>query len=243
MQDWVEQLLAVQEMDLRIDRLREQIASVPVEREKAEALLRTDEEEAVRMRAELQELEKGLKRIEIDADTIRTHKADFQTKSIMIKSNEEYRAALHQIELCDRQIQELEDRELELMERIEESRTSLREANRELEAARKRMAETVLDLDTRAKNCGLQMETLLGERTERLRGIDGDIAKRYERLRESRARQATSDRRALVPIRDGVCCDRCRMNVTAQTRMNARKSLLVTCENCGTLLYFESEPA
>jgi len=29
------------------------------------------------------------------------------------------------------------------------------------------------------------------------------------------------------------------MNVTAQTRMNARKGMLVCCEHCGTMLYFE----
>lgn len=239
MQDWVERLLAVQEMDIRMDRLKEQIASVPGEREKVEDMLREAEAACTALHESIQDSEKELKHLEMEVDGIRAKKADFQTKSTMIKSNDEYRAALHQVAMCDEHISELEDKELEIMETIEEKRGQYRAAKARLEATKQRGEQMCADLETRLTNCRKQIDKLMAERIPALEGLDASLVKRYERLRGSPARINHPDKRALVPIRDGVC-DRCRMNVTAQTRMNTRKAMVVTCEQCGTLLYHET---
>ncbi len=239
MQEWVGKLLAVQEIDLRLDKLREQVASVPEEQQKAARIVHGDEEQLAQAKSALKDVEKALKDLEIEADSLRAKKADFQTKSAMIKSNEEYRAALLQIEQCDKLIAHLEDRELEVMERLETARSAVTAAAKALEAAKARATEMGVDLQTRLGNSKTQIDKLTAERTPALAGVAPDIVRRYERLRASPARAHHADRRALVPIREGVCCDRCRMNVTAQTRMNARKGQPVLCEHCGTMLYHE----
>jgi predicted nucleic acid-binding Zn-ribbon protein len=239
MQEWVQKLLAVQELDLRLDKFREQMASVPEEQAKVARMLRDDEAVLNQAKDGLRTIEKETKQIELDADSLRAKKTDFQTKSAMIKSNEEYRAALHQIEQCDKHIADLEDRELAVMERIEAARSTVAVAAKRFEATKQRAKEMNADLDTRMGNAKAQIDRLEAERLPALTGIDVGTIRRYERLRASPARINHPDHRALVPVRDGVCCDRCRMNLTAQTRMNTRKGMPVPCENCGTMLYHE----
>ena len=237
MHEWVEKLLAVQERDLRVEKLEEQIRSVPEDKARAQQLLESGKKEVDEAHHALQEEEKALHSLEMEVDSIEAKKRDFQAKSTMIKNNEEYRAALHQIEACDRQIAQFEDRELELMEQIEDAKQRFERTKKEFEATKERVANMMRDLDIRLQNCEKQAAELKQGRDEALREIAPDIVRRYERLRHSRRAQR-GDGRALVCVREGVC-DRCRMNVTAQTRNNARKGLLVSCQNCGALLYHE----
>jgi len=241
MAEWVEKLLILQDKDMRIIKLEDQIASVPNAKVEVAAML-TEAENAVAVgKKDLQEEEKNLKHLEIEVDTLLQKKRSFLAKSAMIKNNEEYRAALHQVEQVNHQISQLEDQELELMEAIEGARATLNQANKKLVASKQRTKEMQLDLDTRLANCQKQVARLQEERQPALAEVAG-IAKamvtRYERLR-ARGEVSFADRRNFVPVRDEVC-DRCRMNVTAQTRMNVRKALLVTCENCGAMLYQEA---
>jgi predicted nucleic acid-binding Zn-ribbon protein len=239
MQEWVQKLLAVQELDLRLDKLREQLKSVPEEQAKVARMLGADEAVLTQAKDGLKTIEKELKQFELEADGLRAKKADFLTKSAMIKSNEEYRAALHQVEQCDKHIADIEDRELAVMGRLEAARATVAAAAKRLEATKQRAKEMSADLDTRLGNSKAQIAKLEAERLPTLVGIDPGTIRRYERLRASPARINHPDHRALVPVRDGVCCDRCRMNLTAQTRMNTRKGMPVPCENCGTMLFHE----
>jgi uncharacterized protein len=239
MHEWVQKLLLVQELDLRLDKLREQLASVPAEQAKVARMVQDDEDLLTQARNGLKTVEKELKELELEADGLRAKKADFLTKSALIKNNEEYRAALHQVEQCDKHIMGLEDRELAVMERLESARAGVAAATKRLDATKLRAKGMNADLETRLGNSKAEIERHEAERVPALAGIDAATIRRYERLRASPARTNHPDQRALVPVRDGVCCDRCRMNLTAQTRMNTRKGLLVPCDNCGTMLYHE----
>jgi len=236
MHNWVEKLLEVQRIDIRMAKLQAQFDSVPGDKAAAEELQRSDEQRLATAREAVQGLEKELKSIEMDVEGVKAKKAGIQSKSAMIKNNEEYRAAMHQIEQYDHHIAQLEDRELELMDMIEKARAAQAECLRVLDVTKRRVAEVQGDLDRRR----VASETALAEmakiRQPALASVDGQAAQRYERLRASgRSRNGQA---VLVPVRDGVC-GRCRMNVTAQLRMNALKGMPVTCQNCGAMLYSE----
>ena len=237
MHEWVEKLLALQDKDLRIARLEEQINAAPADKKKVDRLRTDAQSAATAAHDELQNQEKSLKTLEIEAETVRDKMRDFQSKSAFIKNNEEYRAAMSQIDGCKQQIRGIEDRELVVMEAIEEDRAAYAERRKELQAMEKRVSDMLADLDTRVKNCNAELGKLRGERKAAAAEVKADVARRYERLRQKR-RQGRSDRRSFVPIRDDVC-DCCHMNVIAQIRNNARKGLDASCENCGALLYWE----
>ena len=236
MYEWVERLLALQDKDLRILRLEQQIRSVPTEKEHAHTLMKEAEEAFAGAKVQVQDDEKAIKVVEVDVESVQTKMRDFQAKSALIKSNEEYRAALAQIDGCKRQISGLEDQELVLLEKLDESRALLAKRTKELNATRERIAELCSDLDTRAENCGAQLAAEQASRVAARKELPSDVVKRYER--QWATRQRAADKRVFVPVREG-CCDRCHMKVTAQTRMNVRKGQAQGCEMCGAMLYFE----
>ena len=237
MQEWVENLLALQDRDLRIAALEEQVRSAPGEKERV-ARLEADAEEALASaRERLQGDEKGLNSLDMLVETIRARMRDFQSKSTMIKNNDEYRAALTQIEACAKQIETLEDQELVIMEDIEAARSLVAQRRKELDATKARVQEMLTDLDTRVRNCETQLAQLTGERGDAVAAVPVKMVTRYERLRKSKAGRQP-DRPVFVAIRQNVC-DSCHMKVTAQTRMNARKGEGVSCENCSAMLYWE----
>jgi predicted nucleic acid-binding Zn-ribbon protein len=236
MHNWVENLLEVQRIDIRMAKLQAQFDSVPGDKAAAEGLLHGDEQRLAAAREAVQTLEKELKSIELDVEGLKGKKTGIQSKSAMIKNNEEYRAAMHQIEQYDHQIAQLEDRELEVMDAIEKARTAQAECLRVLDVTKRRVAEVRGDLDKRLAGSKAALDEMAKIRQPALAAVDAQAAQRYERLRSSgRSRNGQA---VLVPIRDEVC-GRCRMNVTAQLRMNALKGMPVTCQNCGAMLYSE----
>jgi predicted nucleic acid-binding Zn-ribbon protein len=122
------------------------------------------------------------------------------------------------------------------METIEEHRGVAAAAKKELEAAKVSMAEAMAVLDVSLKNWNAEVEKISAERKAARKAVDPDVVHKYERIRKSGIRRQESP--CVVPVRDGAC-ECCHMNVTAQARVNASKGAVVTCENCGALLYSE----
>ena len=237
MHEWVEILRNVQERDTRIARLRAQVLAVPDDKEKAQATLREAKEAVDQAKTDLQDVEKSIKKLEIQVDTIDAKQKDFQAKSLMIKDNDEYKAAMHQIETCNRQKSDLEDQELVLMEQLELAKSRLVAERKRYEAVEKRIGQLLGDLDSRMKNCQDQVDKLQAKRDEMIKDVPADAAARYERIIRSRLKMGVEPL-AFAPIQEYTCAS-CHMNIPPQVRMNAIKGLVVACPNCSVLLYAE----
>ncbi len=236
-QDWIVKLLELQEKDLRIIKLQRQVDEVPRRKAAAEEGLRQKAAAVEQTRQKVLQVEKGVKALEMEADALRAKQHDFQSKSTMIRDNDEYRAALHQIEECRGKISRCEDRELELMEELEESRRELAVEKKKLAAEEERTRQSIADLELRQSNCREQIAKLQGERNELAKSVAEDKLQRYERILRSPVGQ--SGRPPLAPVGTENICGGCHMNVPAQDRINAVNGLLVTCPNCGVMLYHE----
>ncbi len=235
MHDWAEKLLALQDLDQRILRLQQQAATVPQEKQKNQSLLDEGKTATAAAKAAVQECEKQLKALSLEVATIEGRMRDFQSKSAMIKNNTEYKAALQQIADCREVVRKLEDKELELMESLEAAKADLAAKTKDQAATEARVREMQADLDKRAAAAAAEVERQSGRRAELLQAVPPNIAQRYERLRQS---PRYKDGIIFVPVRESTC-GRCHMNITYQARMDARKGMLVSCGNCGVLLFSE----
>ena len=244
MHEWMSKLLALQELDLRIQKLEALQGSVPLEKAKSSGRLKAAETLIAVAKDKVRDAEKSIKSVELDIESVRTKMRDFQSKSAMIKSNEEYRAALTQVEACKQQIRLLEDRELVAMEQLEAARREVQAEEKRLAEEKATLAAGNADLDTREKNCKQELGNMLQQRPALTEGIPDNVLRRYDRLRVSR--KSDRDQRAFVPIRekedDGqrlTACGGCHMKVTAQVRVNVMKAQVECCALCGRLLYVE----
>lgn len=232
--EWIGKLLELQEKDLRIIKLRRQLAETPEEKNKVDDDLKAAEAKLGEAKQRVAETEKAIRNLEAEVDSFQTKLREFQSKSTMIRDNHEYRAALDQIEKCRVKISECEDRELELMERREKDNQALAQERKKFEAQKKRSQQMIEDLEARENNSKKRIEELESTRQELLEFVPMDKRSRYERMISRSKGQPV-----LVPIQAADMCGNCHMNVSAQDRVNAKNGCLVLCQNCGALLYCE----
>ena len=236
MQEWVSSLLELQALDVKAAKIEELLASIPKQMEEVKNLYQAEVDAVDAAKKNVQSCQSKIKDIENEIVSVQTQKTNFQAKSALIKNNDEYRAAMIQIEQCDKRISELEDDQLVAMDELEKAQAILKAKNDDLTEAKHRADGVVADLETRKKNGNANLERLMAERPALVAAVDPKILSRYNRLRQSKTNPKT--RECVVPIVDKVC-DRCHVKVTDQSYVSATKGEQVICSTCGAMLYAE----
>jgi uncharacterized protein len=231
-QSELEQLLVLQNRDQKIKQIQAEIKTIPQQRAQLEANLSAAMAglEAAKHRA--RQLEVDRKKLELDVRTRTESINRLKTQQYETRKNEEFRAMGNEIERYEKEIREIEDRELELMEQADHVRAQLAEEEKRTAASRDSVARQVRDLEAKASALQQQLETLQRERAEIAGRIDEDIVDRYQRLFASK-RDA-----AVVGLEHEVCTG-CHMKVTTQTAHRVKSGREITsCEQCGRILYW-----
>ena len=173
--------------------------------------------------------------MEIDAESKRAQIAKYRMQLSLIKSNTEYQALLKEIAKAEEEINQVEDHELEFMERAEHLQTAVKEEQALLKQLTSTAETEKADLQKRAANIAQELATLQTERETLAKDADADALARYERLMRSKGDQA------IVPIRGGNCGG-CHLHIPPQVAHNAKHATeLTSCEYCGRILYWQAE--
>lgn len=204
---------------------------MPLERKSLEAQAATAlaKLEAMKDRARHVEIEK--KKIELDVATRNQSIARLRTQQYETRKNDEFAAMGREIERFQREISELEDQELELMEQADELKVELVREEKEAAAAKQSIAKQGANLDSKQEALAGRVELLKKEREELARGVDEDLLERFNRLFTSKGDAA------VVALEHDVCAG-CHMKVTTATAAAVRAGKeIVSCEQCGRILY------
>ncbi|MDD4097691.1 MAG: C4-type zinc ribbon domain-containing protein [Lentisphaeria bacterium] len=245
MNEWMSRLVDLQDLDLRIAKLKEQLAEVPAKRKEAEKQYAAETEALAAAQQAYKEAEVANRRFDGEIAALKERKKNFQSKTAMIKSNEEYRAALQQIEMCDHAIADWEEKQLEAMMQLDDLHRRVRDRQEELAAGKKRAEAILGDLSTRQLNCETAIAELQTKRPPMLEGIPALPLSRYERLL---SRWDTGPATPFVVCIDGRNCGRCHIELPNQVVSNARKNNpqgevgdqdIISCPNCSAMLYVD----
>ena len=245
MNEWMRRLADLQDLDLRVAKLKEQLAKVPEKRREAEQQYAAENAAVATARKAYQDAEMANRRFDGEIAALKERKKNFQSKSAMIKSNDEYRAAMLQIELCDHAIADWEEKQLEAMMKLDDLQRQVREREEELAAGKKRAEVILADLVTRQRNCETAIAELQAKRPALIEGIPAQPLSRYERLR---TRWDTGPALPFVVCIDGRNCGRCHIELPNQVVSNARKSNpqgeveekdIISCPSCSAMLYVD----
>jgi predicted nucleic acid-binding Zn-ribbon protein len=234
----LEKLLLLQERDQRLQTFLHEINGVPGEKAALEKELEAARLQLERDKARAREIEVERKRLEVEADGKRVQIAKYQTQQLETRKNEEYTALKHEIERAGKDITTIEDRELELMQETEDLKPAIAAADAKFNAEKSRVAgllktadEKVGVLQGRADEVRVERDALAVE----VRAADEDLFELYEKLFRSKAG------RAIVPL-EGNHCSGCHMTVTPATLRDAKLgSAVVSCEQCGRIVYVVPE--
>ncbi len=225
-------LLTLQERDLRLQELRKELERIPREQNLARERLAANQQAVDEAKASLQENEVAIKGVELDVGTRKESIARLKQQQFETRKNEEYQALGVKVTHYASEIDGLETRELELMERGDILKGELTDAEQALATTKRGVDEEVTTLQKRAENFTAQVEGLENEREQLLTGMDESLLSIYARLLKLRGApvvvQMNSDRQCLG----------CHVRATPATmvRVHAGKEL-VNCENCGRILY------
>lgn len=227
----IEKLLLIQDRDQRIRTLKNELKNAPIERKDLEARLAAAATGAEQAKAKLRELEVEKKRLEVEAQAKRDQINRFKTQQMQTRKNEEFQALSHEITHFEKEIGKVEDRELEVMEGIEQMKPVLAEAERNVAEARSRVAAQIADLEAKVAAITENLKSVEAERATMTEGVDEDLLDQYNRLFISKGGNA------VVALEHEVCTG-CHMKLTTQTLVRVKGGQHIThCEQCGRILY------
>ncbi|MBI3191563.1 MAG: hypothetical protein HYZ36_02780, partial [Pedosphaera parvula] len=113
----IEKLLILQDRDRRILRIQGELDSIQPQRTMLEARISNSHTalEAAKLRGN--QIESDRKKLELEVEAKKQSIEKYSLQQFQTKKNEEYRALAKEIETCKDAIRDIEDSELELMEK------------------------------------------------------------------------------------------------------------------------------
>jgi len=227
----LEQLLILQDRQQKIRQIQNEIKTMPQQRQTLEAQLAASVAALGALKSKAQHLEMDRKKLELDAGTRRESINRLKTQQYETRKNDEFRAMGNEIERYEKEIQGIEDQELELMDQTEKLKVEVAAEDKKASGARESIARQMADLEEKGKTLENRLNALNAERTEIAGKIDEDLLGRFERLFASKGDAA------VVGLEHEVCTG-CHMKVTTQTAHRVRNGReIVSCEQCGRILY------
>ena len=235
MQPELEQLLVLQDRDQKIRQIQTETKSLPLQRKNLEAQLAASVANLEALKQRARQLEVDRKRLELDVGIRADSVAKLRTQQYETRKNDEFTAMGHEIERYQKEISAIEDRELELMEQQDKLKAEVVAEEKKAAGAKDSIARQVIDLEAKAKALEARLHDLTKERAELASKIDEDVLDRFERLFASKGDAA------VVALEHDVCTG-CHMKITTQTAVRVKGGKeIVSCEQCGRILYYAAE--
>jgi predicted nucleic acid-binding Zn-ribbon protein len=232
MQEIIEKLLVLQDRDRKLLRTSQELAHIGPEREslKAKAASTQSQLDAAKLRVKQIESERKQRDLEIEAKKSQIEK--YLNQQLQTRKNEEYKALTHEIEMAKEVIFKIEDAEIVLMEQAEAAQKEVVRATAEAAAAKKLVDDQIGQLNQREANLKQEFTELTATRAQLASAVDDSARSRYERIFKSKGENV------VVGVEHSACGG-CHMKLPTQIVTSCRaQAELVTCPNCGRILYF-----
>jgi len=231
MLDVIEKLLTLQDRDQRMRTFQNELAHLPEEKKSREKQIADSAERLELAKKRAREIEVERRNLQGEANAKRDAITRYKQQQLQTRKNEEYTALAHEIQAAEKAIFNTEDRELELMEELENLKPHIAEAEKTHAEEKARIEQVLKGLDEKKANLEARIAELKADRARFTTDIDEDVLDRYDRLFKSKHGHA------VVPLEHEVCMG-CHMKVTTQTvvQVKAQKAL-VHCPQCARILY------
>ena len=232
-------LVELQAVDLRLIEIRERLARFPKRLAELEEGVNAARQEIGKAKEALTTSLKERKTYEMDVEQWKERVKKYRNQSAEVKTNEAYKALLHEIENAEKEVAKAEDRLLERMVSGEEFDRRLKSAEAALkavEAAANRDRQAIqAEYDTAQK----ELAAAEAARAAAIAAVPEELVSHYERI----ARRHGGI--ALAEVR-GVGCGQCGVHIrphVIQQLSRPGNEEIFHCETCTRILYCPDHPA
>ena len=235
-----QKLLQLAAEDVALTQLAHRRRTLPeaVAVEAAAEAERSAADDVVRAETEVRDLQREVKRLEGDVETVRARAAKDQrlldSGSVAAKQMTDVQ---HELQSLARRQSDLEDQELELMERLETAEATLRAAQEERDRARAELERAEQLRDDALADIADGTQRHEAARAAVAGAVSAPLLTLYDRIRT----QNGSTGAAMLKARQ---CQGCRMELNGRELAavrNADPHEVVRCENCSRILVRTAE--
>ena len=232
MRETIEKLLILQDRDRNLMRVKNELAHIEPERQALQAKAAGTQASLDAAKTRVKQIESDRKKLELDVEAKKLQIEKYSLQQFQTKKNDEYRALAHEIETCKKTIYEIEDQQLELMEKAELAQKEVAVATHASNEGRKLVEGQIAALGVREGNLRKELAELDSNRAALAEAVDENARARYERLLRSKGGNV------MVGVQHGVCGG-CHMKLPPAVLVACQgQQELVTCINCGRILYY-----
>src|SRR6266571_2222780 len=227
----VQKLMEVQAADRHILRLKDEIASLPKKVAVIEQKLAGTKAVLDHAKTAIKADEAAKRKYEATIQELQGKISKYRDQSLDVKTNEQYKALLHEIQFSEQEIRANEDKILDLMINAEAREKEVKAAEAELKAEMTEIEQEKADARQRTAEDEKQLAEWNAKREKLRVEVSPDLLRHYERVMKFRGT-------GLSEVRDHKCMA-CQMMLRPQTYNEVRSGQqIVTCDSCQRILYF-----
>ncbi len=227
----IENLLHLQEADKAIRRLQEEIAELPKRVAAIEHKLADTKLQLEKAQAAVKADEAARRKHDTAIADLRGKISKYRDQSLDVKTNDQYKALLHEIQFAEKEIAATEDKILELMVNADARDKEVKAAQAELKEEAAEIEKEKVEARQRTTEDEKQLTEWRGKRDQMRAGVNEDLLRHYERVAKFRGS-------GISEVRDHKCMA-CQVMLRPQTYNDVRTGQqTVVCDSCQRILYF-----
>ena len=226
-------LIELQRVDHNIGALRAELDSYPKRIREADARLSGARGAVAAAKEAHTTALKERKKFELDVDQWKDRARKYRDQSGAVKTNEAYKALLHEIANAEAEVAKAEDRQLDVMIAGEEFERRVRHAEADLKEAESSIATQRKEIESQQAEKQKLHAAAVTERERTIVPVPEDLRELYARI--AKRHNGT----AMAEARDGQCRG-CGMRVLPHIIQELRQETneeVYRCETCGLILY------
>jgi len=227
----VQHLSELQQFDREILRLKDEIAAFPKRIAQIEQRLAGTKTHLETAKAAVKADEAARRKFETAIQDLQQKISKYRDQSLEVKTNDQYKALMHEIQFAEQDIRANEDKILDLMVNAEARDKDVKAAEAKLKAE---MAEIEKEKTVARERTAADEKELAewnAKRDTARAGVSADLLRHYDRVLKFRGT-------GLAEVRDQKCMG-CQVMLRPQTYNEVRSGQLVFCESCQRILYFD----
>jgi predicted nucleic acid-binding Zn-ribbon protein len=227
----LQKLIELQQTDREIQRLQDEVAALPRRVAEIESKLANTKAQVERSRATIKADESNRRKLEMDIQALQQKISKYRDQSLDVKTNDQYKALMHEVSFAEQEIRIIEDKILEGMLDVEVNEKKLRAAEAELKAETAEIEKEKAEARRRTAEDEKRLAELNGERNQLRGAIAADVLRHYDRVLKLR-------RTALAEARDHKC-SACQVVLRPQAYNDVRTNeQIIICDSCQRILYY-----
>ena len=228
----LEKLKSLQEIDQQIQRLNEEISGLPRRVADVEAKLAAARGQIEQEKSKIKQNDSAKRGFESEIQSLQQKISKYREQSLDVKTNEQYKALLHEIEFAEAQIRDFEEKILVSMVDADAHDKTLKSAEAELKTQGALIEKEKVEVRARSEQDEKELGEWQRKRQELRGGVPTQLLEHYDRILPVR-------KSALAEAIDQKCSG-CNVVLRPQKYDEIRSnSQVIICDSCSRFLFYD----